>query len=77
MKVLDFMLGFFGTLLLGWASLASGKAEFIIPAFMAVFIGMIVAFAKERKFIAIGILSTLAIPLIGVGACFMALSNFN
>jgi len=79
-KVGDFFVGFLGTLviaaILAWLSSccrsnmvgtvwAAGGAAWIV--------GVIIVFTAGRRFIGIGALCTLLVPLLAVGACFVAL----
>jgi len=79
-KVLDFLLGFVGTLgmagvlVLLSSSVRSSSVTGIWMLGGAVWIvGVILLFGSGRRFIAIGGLCTLLIPLLAVGACFVAL----
>jgi hypothetical protein len=74
-KVADFFLGFGGTVLLGViagvvaaASPNTGIVSAIANLILLV-AGVVYFFRRGRRFIAIGIISTLTIPLLALGAC--------
>jgi len=85
-KVSDFFIGFFGFFgisaaagflisLLGSLLYALYSIQWIL--YVAIFAGGIVwANAHGRKYIALGILSTLLIPLLLFGACIIIFSGF-
>ena len=90
-KVADFSLGFMGTLLwtalllmfsaVGTARpLPTALTSYLIPAIgwvsaLAWLIGIGLFFRTGRRFIAIGMLCTLLVPLLALGACFVILGG--
>ncbi len=78
-KVGDFCLGFFGTgvavfVVAMLAGLLGPLGIVVGLAYQVAFIwGIAWGFKSGRRFVAIGILSTLILPLIVVGACFLFL----
>jgi hypothetical protein len=85
----DFLIGFFGTLvcvgiigsiifssLLGISGIPFPSYVSVLVVFLLFFIGAIIYFFKiGRKFIAIGIISALVIPLLIFGACVAILTT--
>ena len=76
-KIGDFFIGLVGTLGLAWLLLMlgsrghSGMAGTVWMLGGTVWIvGVIMMFAAERRFLAIGMLCALLIPLLAIGACF-------
>lgn len=82
MKVADFCWGFFGMLcvfavLVGMIGTGGGYRVATIGALglLGWLVGVVMAFANGRRFIGIGMLCTLLVPLLAVGACFVMLSG--
>ena len=77
----DLWMGFLGTL--GFAVLlgviASASRGFIQPVWVTGgfiwIIGLLMFFGSGRRFVAIGMLCTLLIPLLAIGACFAIFAN--
>lgn len=81
-KVGDFFIGFLGTLaivaLLGCLSSCCGSSmvgAVWVTGSAAWIVGVIIVFTAGRRFIGIGALCTLLVPLLAVGACFIAFAT--
>jgi hypothetical protein len=73
-KIGDFFIGFAVIPIVAALCVALLGAGFIWLAVCGAIAGTIVCFSIGRRFIAIGLLSTLLIPVLIFGACILALS---
>jgi len=88
----DFMLGFFGMgamlfiintiIYLSLSRLANGASSSLALfnvgfSFLIFLIGIILAFAKNRRYIGIGIISLILVPLLIFGACLITVLGIS
>jgi len=85
-KVLDFIVGFFGIITVGIAWSFFGNLLSMIPGFgvfgsvymllipLFSIAAVVASFVLKRRYIAIGMISAMLIPLLVFGACIIALS---
>ena len=80
-KIGDFFIGFVGI-----TALVGAVAVYAVPRNIGTGIalgvaleamGVVISFSIGRRFIAIGMLSALLIPVLALGACFVALSGMR
>jgi predicted membrane metal-binding protein len=75
MKIVDFLAGFLGIgLVLGAIALFSALTGWVKPAVLSVVayvVATVVAFMRGRRFIGIGMLCFLLIPILVFGACVL------
>lgn len=76
-KVVDFLIGFFGAPAIIIAT-ARFFSDFVALMYLLMLVACAVAFAKERRFIGLGILVVIvAIPLIVFGSCLAILGGLG
>ena len=83
-KVADFCWGFLGPLVVVAALAVLGNIIGVQVAqlvwtfgMIGWLVGVVLAFTKGRRFIGIGMLCTLLVPLLAVGACFLVASRMR
>ena len=83
-KIIDFLLGFFGTIFLYYLTTISNFWSVSPNSLMALFIPIIILvllsilfFKIGRKFIAVGIIAVSIIPVLLFGSCLLLLASYH